>query len=360
MIKIEAKTLSEAMEQASAHYDCSVTELKIEVIQHPKKGMMGMFQKPAIIVAVRKPSEAPVSEKAVKKAEPRLQKTETVTDTPKQKRAKEGVKKEKKSPSKPKRDKRNTENKREEKKREESGFVSSHHDIIAPTSLVTAQDDYESYFEEEDFDYSAGKAGSDYKSKSEVLEHIAKHEEEETEIKRVKRDRFDNNVVDNFFESRLSMDDVVKKIDEDINRIFRKACFEIDEIKVSAYEENSVLIEFSGKDAALLIGKEGYRYKALSYMIFNWINAKYGLQLRLEIAEFLKNQEEMVHKYLESVCTQVENDGRAQTKILDGVLVQIALRRLRATFPNKYVAIRTNRDGLKYIIINSFRSNGNA
>ena len=63
-------------------------------------------------------------------------------------------------------------------------------------------------------------------------------------------------------------------------------------------------------------------------MIFNWINSKYDIQLRLEIAEFLKNQEESVSRYLVNVCENINRDGRAQTKILDGVLVQILLRAL--------------------------------
>jgi spoIIIJ-associated protein len=92
-------------------------------------------------------------------------------------------------------------------------------------------------------------------------------------------------------------------------------------------------------------------------MIFNWINITYGVQLRLEITEFLQNQEEAVSKYLVNVCENIDRDGRAQTKILDGVLVQIALRELRERYPNKYVAIRSTRDGLKYIIINDYHSN---
>jgi len=148
--------------------------------------------------------------------------------------------------------------------------------------------------------------------------------------------------------------EVVGQIKEELDALFASICFELDEIKVELYDPHTLYVELNGADAALLIGKEGYRYKALSYMIFNWINAKYDLQLRLEIAEFLKNQEEAVNRYLESVKENVDRDGRAQTKILDGVLVQIALRELRATYPDKYVAIRTTRDGLKYIIINDY------
>ncbi len=139
-----------------------------------------------------------------------------------------------------------------------------------------------------------------------------------------------------------------------INELFRSICFDIDEVQVSVYDENTLLIEFTGPDAALMIGKEGYRYKALSYMLFNWINAVYGMQLRLEIAEFLKNQEESISRYLIGVCEMIDQEGRAQTKVLDGVLVQIALKQLRERYPDRYVAIRSTRDGGKFIVINSY------
>ncbi len=155
-------------------------------------------------------------------------------------------------------------------------------------------------------------------------------------------------------ENSLALEEAVFEIGKELAALFEELCFDLDEIKVDLYDDNTVYIELNGEDAALLIGKEGYRYKALSYMLFNWINSKYGLQLRLEIAEFLKNQEEAVGRYLEGVKENVEREGRAQTKILDGVLVQIALRELRAAYPDKYVAIRTTRDGLKYIIVNDY------
>ncbi len=155
-------------------------------------------------------------------------------------------------------------------------------------------------------------------------------------------------------ETSVALEEAIAEIETELHALFDQLCFDLDEIKVSAYDENTVYVELNGADAALLIGKEGYRYKALSYMLFNWLNSKYDLGLRLEIAEFLKNQEEAVRRYLEGVKENVDRDGRAQTKILDGVLVQIALRELRAAYPDKYVAIRTTRDGLKYIIINDY------
>ena len=111
-----------------------------------------------------------------------------------------------------------------------------------------------------------------------------------------------------------------------------------------------------GEDAALLIGKEGYRYNALSYMLFNWINAQYDLYIKLEIAEFIQTQEEMIENYLKPIIEHITLKGRGKTKPLDGILVQIALEQLRAVFPNKYVAIKTGKDGKKFIIINNFNN----
>jgi spoIIIJ-associated protein len=153
---------------------------------------------------------------------------------------------------------------------------------------------------------------------------------------------------------QLSAQECADEVKEQINILFKDICFDINVIDVSVYDENTLLVEFTGADAALMIGKEGYRYKALSYMLFNWINAVYGMQLRLEIAEFLKNQEESISRYLINVCDVIDQDGRAQTKVLDGVLVQIALKQLRDRYPDRYVAIRSTRDGGKFIIINSY------
>jgi len=158
-------------------------------------------------------------------------------------------------------------------------------------------------------------------------------------------------------EDYINIDKLIKIIKEELITLFNKSCFNLEISEVSKYNEETVFIKIDGEDAALLIGKEGYRYKALSYMIFNWINSKYDVQLRLEIAEFLKNQEESISRYLEGVYESIDRDGRAQTKILDGVLVQIALKELRERYPQKYVVIRSTKDGLKYIIVNDYHNN---
>ena len=297
MLKIESKTLEVAYSEAAQKLECSVTELQVEIVQHPSSGFLGLFAKSAIIVALRKnsPEEkaAPVVEKAVESEPEPAVEEETVHEE-----AVEAV---------------------DEPASYNMSQQRTLNETILPTSFVTDQDD-----EDEQNDYI-----------EDAIEGMFDDEEEET---------FEN------------MDDIAAEVKKQINTLFSKICFELNEIDVSVYDENTLMLDFNGNDAALLIGKEGYRYKALSYMVFNWINAKYGLQLRLEIAEFLKNQEESITRYLVGVCESIERDGRAQTKILDGVLVQIALKQLRDQYPDKYVAIRSTRDGAKFIIVNGYNS----
>ena len=294
MIKIESVTLEEAYKDAASSLECSVTQLKIEVIQYPSKGFLGLFKKSAIIVAIKE-LEKFQSAQIISSSRPERVKKEETSKIKKQ------------------------EIKRESNKNKISKSSQTiMNDTIMPECFVSTQD--------EEYD-------------DDIESYLADYDDE-----------YDDKI------EMPSNKEVAKSVQKDINELFKSICFNIDEIKVSVYDENTLLVEFRGEDAALLIGKEGYRYKALSYMIFNWINTKYQLQLRLEIAEFLKNQEESISRYLCGVKENVARDGRAQTKLLDGVLVQIALRELRDIYPDKYVAIRSTRDGLKYIIINDYHT----
>ncbi|WP_297434174.1 Jag N-terminal domain-containing protein [Sulfurimonas sp.] len=295
MIKIEAVTLEDAFNDAATSLKCSVTELAIEVVQVPSSGFMGFFKKNAIIVATVK-KDVPVERESEMLNATEVVKSNSVS----------------------------VENEEEK--------ISTHNilnDTIMPASFVSDQD-------EQDEDLASG------------LEYTADYDDEYDESVDEREEHLSIN---------QNIDEIALEVRSEINKLFRLICFEIEHIEVSAYDKETILIEFKGEDAALLIGKEGYRYKALSYMIFNWINSKYDVQLRLEIAEFLKNQEESVSRYLEGVYESIDRDGRAQTKILDGVLVQIALKELREKYPQKYVVIRSTKDGLKYIIVNDYHNN---
>jgi spoIIIJ-associated protein len=144
------------------------------------------------------------------------------------------------------------------------------------------------------------------------------------------------------------------EIKEGINKLLDASCFntELTELRV---DENEVYIKIDGEDVALMIGKEGYRYKALSYILHNWIKIKYNLNIKLEIADFLKNQEEMIDNYIEGLKEKIESGSRAQTKPLDGILVKIALIKLRELYPDKYVAIKTLKNRRKIIVVQEFR-----
>jgi spoIIIJ-associated protein len=145
-----------------------------------------------------------------------------------------------------------------------------------------------------------------------------------------------------------------REIKEGIEDLLKNSCFKI-ALKTLEVDQDVVYIKLDGEDAALMIGKEGYRYKALSYILHNWIKIKYNKNISLEIAEFLKNQDEMITEYLEAIKERVDEVGKAQTKPLDGILVKLALEKLRAAYPEKYVAIRTIKDGRKIVIVNEYR-----
>lgn len=154
--------------------------------------------------------------------------------------------------------------------------------------------------------------------------------------------------------SKDELENIAKTAQAELQNMLDFLPYKLDKVLISVYDENTLFIKIDGEDSALLIGKEGYRYKAISYLIFNWINQAYGLMIRLEVAEFLKNQEEMIANYLQPTIETIKTLGKAQTKPLDGVLAHIALKQLREMFPDKYVSFRLNADGERYIVINEF------
>jgi spoIIIJ-associated protein len=183
-------------------------------------------------------------------------------------------------------------------------------------------------------------------------------------------------VVDNFFavdheeeesvsddempeEESIIYDELALLIEDQLKELMSHSCFDIDIVEVDV-RDNTALIFIDGEDAALLIGKEGYRYNALSYMLFNWLHTKYELFIKLEIAEFLTSQQEMIRNYIKPVIENVEKNGKGKTRSLDGILVQIALEQLREAFPNKYVAVKTGREGNKFVVVNEFNNKSHA
>jgi len=293
MIRIEANTLEEAYSKAAAELTCSVTQITFDVIQNPSSGFLGMFKKSAIVEAKR-------SNEISSKPQER-------EDRPKKSR-----------------------NRRNKNKKFEQ------------------REDGEKKPENNPQPKKKPEAPKKTQRKPEVKKDSSKTVEKPAQKPTPRAPRRENT------KPKVEVGIAVIEIKKDINSLFTHSCFELDEIKVEVYSEDTVLVEFGGEDAALLIGKEGYRYKSLSYLLYNWINIKYNLNVRLEIAEFLKNQEEMIAKYLVGVIERINNTGRAQTKILDGVLVKIALEALRAEFPDKYVGIKSGREGGRFIVINDF------
>ncbi|WP_419769298.1 MAG: Jag N-terminal domain-containing protein [Candidatus Marinarcus sp.] len=292
MKKFEAKCLEEAYELATNEFNCSITDLNIDIIQQSSKGFLGIGKKSAIIMAEQKRD----CRREFRRRDTKYRKNSINIEDVSKKIAENC----------------NNENSRE----------------CAKTKCKM----------------ESIKATPKIKEKDAIFDNFY------TEA----RERIDEKCAKIFV--KKEGDEIIKEIKRDVNNLFLGTCFVLEEIKVEFYDAETIYIEFSGDDSALLIGKEGYRYKALSYILFNWINEKYGLMLRLEIAEFLKNQEEAIHNYLLPVIETINETGSYKTKPLDGILVHIALKRLREEFPDKYVAVKTNQRGDKYVLVNEYRT----
>lgn len=259
-IEIKAKTLEEALIQASIALNCPIINLQYEVIQTPSKGFLSIGKKEAIILAGVKESVKEVKEESVK--ETNTKEIHQSAEEKKQKLETETPQEEKITPKPPKK------NLKEE----------SHNG------------------------------------------------------------------------------DKLHEIKQELKELFSHLPYKINKVEVSLYEPGVLLIDIDGEDSALLIGEKGYRYKALSYLLFNWIHPTYGYSIRLEISTFLQNQEKVMETQLQSTIMTVHEVGKGQMKAPDGVLTYIALKKLRKAFPNKYVSIKTNLNDEKYIVINDFNN----
>ncbi len=299
MKKIVEKTLEAALIKASTELNCSVADLEYEIIQNPSSGFFGLGKKDAIIVVETKGNDS-----RSKSAQTHFIQTS--------------------NPDNPRATKQSNKD-----SYPQDSFIESTRDLDENTAPKE----------------KSQSRGDDYSLDSQSVWGETSREYETQKFYEAPKPMY----------SKQDNEANIAEIRKELEALFAFLPFEVYQFEVKMYDDNTLYIYIDGRDCALLIGERGYRYKALSYLLFNWINPKYGYALRLEIAEFLKNQEEMIDVYLKDIVRLVKLNGRAQTKTLDGILVYIALSKLRDLFPDKYVSVRQNEADEKYIIINDFR-----
>ena len=356
-MRIEANTLQEAFQKAAEQLNCSVTQLDIKVLQHPSGGFLGFFKKTAIIEANLENQPKPSRPKNDRNFTKKSDENELVKEEKKQGK-KHDQSDRKRNPKKHKDEKREAKSEQKEHKNEKQN--------LSEKNSALAKDAFAEKGEKE-----AEEPGYVIKRLDEPkVPKEPKETKEPQANKSVPKNILDTSIIENFNHTDeessaqnlpkekkekvvIDFDAILPEIKEGVTRLFKASCFEIDKIEVSKFNDETLLVELDGADAALLIGKEGYRYKAISYMLYNWLNSKYNLAIRLEIAQFLQNQEAMMDQYLNIVIERIQNSGRGQTKPLDGVLVKIALEKLREKFPDKYVGIKSGNDG-KFVVVNDF------
>lgn len=374
-MRIEANNLQEAFKKAATELNCSVTELDIKIIQNPSSGFLGFFKKTAIIEAYRENKEKKDKEgsknsskfgKKHKKdrVENKEHSSENCSEHVENKKdSKNSQKSERSNDKKRNRNKkRNYENRDEKQDLNGNSAKSERKDELSKTTSANISDNA--------FKFDEAEQAHLYIEPSQEVEQKPKANKESC------KNILDNSIIDTFNKSdfddkfddkedktsenkakeqkpKAYIEKVLPEIRENLTNLLNASCFKIDRIEVSKFNDETILIELDGEDAALLIGKEGYRYKAISYLIYNWIGSKYNISVRLEIAEFLKNQEAAMDEYLKGIIERVNSSKKAKTKPLDGILVKIALEKLREQFPDKYVGIKSDGDK-QFVVVNDF------
>lgn len=334
-MRIEADTLAKAFAKAAKELECSVTELEINIIQPHSSGFFGFFKKPAIIEVSK---EKQAGDKKRKK-EPRQplathhsQRSEKVEKSTKQQTQ----------------DALNEASKNKHKKRDKKRSLSQNSSVDGFFKDLGDNEGAEFFADISMPSQTQSQENQvDTASNTKALQGNLKQKE-----------ILDNSILETFCKDDSSLkqaptDELLNQIKQKLRVLFDVSDFEVSEILVRAYGDDCVEVVLDGPDAALLIGKEGHRYKALSYILYNWINSKYGYSLRLEIASFLQTQEEQMAQYIAHLISRANEGGRVQSRPIDGVVLKTALERLRAALPNKYVGVKATSDG-KCIIINEF------
>lgn len=378
-MRIEAANLQEAFQKAAQELNCSVTELDIKILQNPSAGFLGFFKKTAIIEAVKEGAVSKEVKKTHQNGRENGQK-ENGAEKKKEFKKKENLSEEQNHRNDKKKNHKNRhenhknqaaksndsilnaskleesqpqakaqskekEAHKKEQPKKESGKSILDHSIIDTFNKNDFYDSEEKAGSSENLDSQA--VGSEANLKQ-VAPNLAKKENSDTRQTRAQSAQKQKEQ-----KLRADIDKALPEIKQGVEKLFGGNFFAIDRIDVSKFDDETVLVELDGEDAALLIGKEGYRYKAISYLLYNWISSKYGLAVRLEIAQFLQNQEAAIEQYLKGVFERVEETGKAKTKPLDGVLVKIALEKLREKFPDKYVSVKSSGDG-QFVVVNDF------
>ena len=377
-MRIEAENLQEAFQKAAEELNCSVTELDIKILQNPSAGFLGFFKKTAIIEAVKEGAHKE-TKKAPQAARENAHK-ENGGEKKKEFKKKEnsGEEQNHKSEKKKNHKNRHDHHKNHAAKQSETGAVNEPKVEEAQPQKESQAKEKEQHkkeqpkkdssknildhsiidtFNKNDFYEGDEKtaAGENLGSQASVGDtnltqaalNLAKKEKQDSRADRVQAQKQKDQ------KPKADIDKVLPEIKQGVEKLFGGNFFTINKRDVRKFDDETVIVELDGEDAALLIGKEGYRYKAISYLLYNWISSKYGLAVRLEIAQFLQNQEAAIDQYLRGIIERVEETGKAKTKSLDGVLVKIALEKLREKFPDKYVSVKSNSDG-QFVVVNDF------
>ena len=343
MIKIETNTLEEAYQQATKELKCSAADVHLEIIQYPRK-VFGLFRKKAIVFAYKEQMmittlQSEGTQQPTQEALPYNDShdhSDTATSKPS-----------KSTPT-------NTAKK--------SPPITPTKKSAPPIVPIKSKNDQDSNDKSVDTISTANRPqGTPLTDTPPVVSRKAYN----------KKKNLTNTLLEDFYlapskdfsNKLLTKDqlqsikvDTISEIKKEIEQTFLLEGFDYQLIEISMYNDKTIYIKFDGKDISILIGKQGYRYKALYHLLFAWIYGKYRLSVHLEVGQFLEKQQRVIRRQLGNFAKRVEEIGYGKTLPIEEAFIHIGLEYLRERCPDKHIINKKDAKGNSYIKVEEFRS----
>ncbi len=118
----------------------------------------------------------------------------------------------------------------------------------------------------------------------------------------------------------MKYEELEKNIINEFETLLKLAGFDVKDVKITNFDNNTYEIEFDSNDAALLIGKRGKTLESLQFLLNLIINKKYGQEdksykIILDVQNYREKRKKSLEKLAKNLILKVKKTK--QSKILE-------------------------------------------
>lgn len=161
---------------------------------------------------------------------------------------------------------------------------------------------------------------------------------------------FKKDAIIEFKEKDNISEELLTKIQQDLELAFKKDYFSVKQIIIKSINECSISVEFICDNYELFLGKDLHKYKYLDILVSHLVNTKYNLYTRVLVQDYLNEHIRELNIHLNDVKNKLKDYSKANTKPLEPTLLNIAYSTLLKDLENKHIVIKDSSAG-KYIMI---------